>query len=100
MDGNKKSISDREILRYIEGLDNTDYDSYHTEYEILNLRHYLTVQLEWMRTAKYFAGQRLRHDPSPMEILEEWEIEHNPSRFRVFYILRYSDMVLKLNEKS
>ena len=92
----KEEPSDQSILEYIDTLQKAEVLIYHSTYEIQSLTHYINVQLEWILTARYFTGIRLGKFPSELELLDAWEANCNSERFRVFYILRYPNMVLKL----
>ncbi len=56
-------------------------------YKPIDLKHYNTIQKEWIATAKYFLGMHLKHCPSELELLENLENQHLFVEFKFFYIL-------------
>lgn len=64
-------------------------------------KHYANIQVGWLTTEKHLLYERPCncHQDIPEELLiEDFEKCHNGERFRVFYVLKYPDMVERIGE--
>jgi hypothetical protein len=69
-------------------------------YRATDLRHYNTIQTDWVSTAKYFLGMRLKHNPDELELLEDLENQHLFVEFKFFYILTNPTKIIKIGEDN
>ncbi|MDX2109431.1 MAG: hypothetical protein SFY80_04240 [Verrucomicrobiota bacterium] len=89
------STDDQAIIRQVDQFSSEDLDVFQA-YCPVDLRHYNTLQLEWLRTEVYFLGCRLCHQPTCDDILTNPDRPRNSRRFRAYYCMRYADRVYKV----
>jgi hypothetical protein len=86
------------LLEIIKGMSLKEmqtFDVYHPKY----MQHYKDIQLTWLNTEKHLLYERPcnEHHEVPEELLiEDFEKCHNGERFRVFYVLKYPEMVERI----
>jgi hypothetical protein len=85
---------DRVFLEIIKGMSLEELRSFDI-YGPRDVRHYNNIQLTWLTTEKHFIQNRAGHigEVSNAELLEDIDKYHNAERFRVFYVLKYPNMV-------
>ncbi|MEK6928369.1 MAG: hypothetical protein AABW65_00225 [Nanoarchaeota archaeon] len=54
-------------------------------------KHYATMCSVWLHGEKYFLGEHLKREPTPLEIVNDVERFHIGERFRLFYILQFPE---------
>lgn len=59
----------------------------------INLNHYNSKQLDWIKTDKYFLREKLHHEPSELELITDLQKSHLMNRYKAFYVLKYPHMV-------
>ena len=84
------------ILERIKGMNSQElksFDSYHP----IDLTHYNKIQLEWVASEKYLIAHRPGHtgEVTPLELIQDMQINKNGERFRAFYVIKYPDRVKK-----
>lgn len=82
-------------LQFIKGMTIEEMREF-DRYTPLYMNHYVDKQKPWLETEKHLLFERPcnNHNEVPEELLiEDFEKCHNGERFRVFYVLKYSDMV-------
>ena len=87
---------DMPILERIKGMNSQElksFDSYHP----IDLTHYNKIQLEWVASEKYLIAHRPGHtgEVTPLELIQDMQINKNGERFRAFYVIKYPDRVKK-----
>lgn len=95
-------VSDAKDLPYLEiikGMNAAEFAAF-SRYVLVDFRHYVQLQLEWLRTEKWLLGSKIQRDPSTHDLLEDVHLLPNSERFRVFYVLKYPHMVRPLTPPS
>lgn len=72
------------------------YDSYVPKSQ----EHFNALQRRWMKKEGYFLGEKLNHEPSSLELIEDKSNRHLSEIFRAFYVIKYPRMVEKINRNS
>ena len=96
----KKLISDHSdipILSKIKKMDKKDLEKYNC-YLIIDFKHFMKLQMEWLLTEKWLLGDRVKHDPSDEELMNDPYLHENAVRYRVFYVLKYPERVKSKTE--
>lgn len=84
------------ILKYIDSLEYDDLIYYTKCYVPTDLKHYMSIQIQWMKEAKYLLGLKINKNPDDIQLINEWNMYCNSERFRAFYVLYYVDKVVRL----
>lgn len=87
------SPEDSEIITKVDSMDEPTLEYYSNQYSVKNLKHYMALQVKWVEEERYFVGQKLGHNPTDIELLNDWVKHKNPQRFRAFYVLKYPKKV-------
>lgn len=86
------------LLEVIKGMtleEMRSFDAYTPIYK----QHYKDIQMSWLSTEKHLLYERPcnLHREVPEDLLiEDFEKCHNGERFRVFYVLKYPNMVRRI----
>jgi len=84
--------TDLEIVSYIDSLSDAELNCFSCCHPT-NLKHYNNIQGIWLRTAQYYAAQKLGDRPSEIVFVDDLKCRHTLERFRAFYSLRFPDAV-------
>lgn len=87
------SPEDSEIINKVDSMNNTTLNYYSEHFVVIDLKHYMKLQIKWMEEERYFLGTRVHHNPTDEELIEDWILHKNPQRFRAFYVLKYPEKV-------
>ena len=89
-------IGDHILLEIIKGMSLEEMKSFDV-YKARYMKHYIDIQKEWLGTEKHVLQTRNGRDISEDELIEDLSKCHNGERFRVFYVLKYPEMVDRIN---
>jgi len=89
--------ADIPVLEVIKGMSLEEMTEF-SQYIPMSLRHYNSIQMEWLRKERYLIAHRENQcrdisDVSELELLEDLKKNHNAERFRVWYVLKFPHMV-------
>lgn len=90
------------ILEIIKGMSLEEMRSFDV-YTPIYKKHYADIQSGWLNTEKHLLYERPcnHHHEVPEELLiEDMEKCHNPERFKVFYVLKYPSMVIRIGDEK
>jgi len=84
-------------LEIIKGMSLDELNSFNI-YTPKDLLHYGKIQISWLQTEKHLIKNREGHDGevSEEELISDMLHYHNGERFRVFYVLKYPNMVRRI----
>jgi hypothetical protein len=88
-------MDDQEIIYYIKNSQECQLSCYDS-YIPLDLKHYLTLQIEWLSKRQYYLGIKLKRQPTELELVDDIENSNHSKEFRIFYCLKYPEMVNRL----
>ncbi|MSS74889.1 hypothetical protein EXS73_01605 [Candidatus Pacearchaeota archaeon] len=60
---------------------------------MLQFKHYNEFQLGWVHREKYFLGQRLGHEPTELELADDFMRTSIPQQYRLAYLLQHPEKV-------
>ena len=58
-----------------------------------NFNHYMSVQKSWIETEAWLVGTEKHHQPTSLELINDFRENQNGLRFKIFYCLRFPDKV-------
>lgn len=89
---------DKIFLEIIKGMSHEELREFDV-YCPKNLKHYNTIQTEWIKTERYLIEHRGGnwHDVSEIELIDDMTNHRNGERFRVFYVLKYPALVKRIH---
>lgn len=90
--------SDMVLLEIIKGMSLQELKSFDI-YKPNNLTHYNNIQCKWLYVEKHLIGHRngTFKEVSEEELIDDLYKCNNGERFRVFYVLKYPNMVTRVN---
>ena len=68
------------------------------KYIPVNLADYNMRQIPWLRDCKFYLSQKIGTSPNSLQVVESYENYGCPIQFKVWYILHYSDNIVKVWE--
>lgn len=86
---------DQEAIHYVNTLSYSDLMYYTKFFRMVDLKHYLSIQLKWLEEEKYLLGTKIHKSPNDIELISDWNKHHNSERYRAYYVLRYPEKVEK-----
>ena len=89
------NLSDIVYLETIKGMNCDEMKSFDC-YVPKDMRHYLRKQTEWISTERNLIGSRKGcscYEINDEELLEDFNRCHNGERFKVFYCLKFPELV-------
>ncbi len=89
------------LLEIIKGMSVEELRSF-DRYRPLCLKHYNKVQVKWLTTEELLIQGRDGHSEvvEEAELLQDMEDNHNPERFRTYYVLKYPAFVEPLSKRA
>jgi len=91
--------SDIPILEIIKGLSLEELN-YFGEYSPKDLKYYNSEQNNWLAKEKYLiAARKGSPEVSPLELVEDIQRNHNPERYRAYFVLKYPNKVFRKSEE-
>ena len=92
---------DKILLEIIKGMSLEElrsFDVYVPKY----MQHYTDIQCTWLCTEKHLLQNRdgCCREVSEAELIEDIDKCHNGERFRVFYVLKYPNMVERYTNRK
>ena len=64
-----------------------------------SLKHYNSLQVDWIETSRWLLGLKLGKKPSDVECMRDY-LTQNHYRFRAFYVLKFPDLVERMDERT
>jgi hypothetical protein len=88
------------LLEIIKGMSIEELSSFDS-YTPLCIKHYNKVQVKWLTAEECLIQGREGHSEfvEQDELLQDMEENHNPQRFRAYYVLKYPAFVEPLSKK-
>lgn len=92
---------DKTLLEIIKGMSLIELKNFDI-YKPIDFKHYHSIQINWINTERYLISHRdgFYKEISEEELIQDMEKNNNPQRFRVFYVLKYPSMVVRIDENN
>ena len=58
-------------------------------YLVLDFAHFMRQQRPWLNDERWFLGLNLHHEPTSLELVEDFNGRELGSKFRVYYVLKH-----------
>jgi hypothetical protein len=68
-------------------------------YRPKSLKHYNSLQMDWIETSRWLLGLKLGRKPNDVECMKDY-LTQNHYRFRAFYVTKFPELVERMDGRT